>query len=297
MFLNQAKRIKNYKEMVSTYYAVITGPYRHFWGEYFHPAIFENENDDFKTALLKTHKRFLRDAKLSKYKRAIDLGCGIGSLSIFIAKESEADVTGINISDFQLRKAKEKQKKSKIKNVSFIKKDIMQVGEIEKKYDAAFLIDVGCHLPDKKKAIRKISKILNKGGRLIIADWLQKHKPTAFEKELLINRFNKYWCFPYMESLDNYLLMLKRLGFRIVKAKDVSKETYKNWQYFYGLAITELGKCDFQKVFSFIANSEFIKNPKRAVDIAKRQFYANLYAKICADAGVFKYGYIVAEKI
>ena len=58
MYSTKSQRIKNYKSMVSTYYDVITQQYPQFWGEFFHPAIFENPNDVIKTALLKTNRRF-----------------------------------------------------------------------------------------------------------------------------------------------------------------------------------------------------------------------------------------------
>ena len=106
MHSGQKQRIKNYKDLVSSYYAVITEPYRQFWGDFFHPTIFENQHDDVKTALWKTHKRFIRDAQLRPDDSVVDLGCGIGSLSCFIAADVGCKVVGVNMSEFQLREAR-----------------------------------------------------------------------------------------------------------------------------------------------------------------------------------------------
>lgn len=296
MYSTQRERIKNYKGMVSFYYDVITEPYRQFWGDFFHPAIFENANYDIKTALFKTHKRFIQDSKLTPNDISIDLGCGIGSLSCFIAANVGCKVLGITISEFQLKQAKKLAKEKGINNVVFKNLDIMDIDKLENQFDAAFLIDVGCHLPDKEKALRNIFKILNKGGRLVIADWLQRDSLNSVEKELLIEPFNKYWNFPYMESLEGYKKLFKKLHFKIIKAYDVSEQTKKNWNMLYNIALREIKDMNLQKVISYLKNPLILKNIKKSIQVANNQLYANLFTKICFDAGVFKYGYFVLEK-
>lgn len=296
MYSKQRQRVKNYKDMVSSYYAVVTEPYRQFWGDFFHPAIFENQNDDIKTALLRTHKRFIQDSKLNRGDIAIDLGCGIGSLSCFIATNVGCNVIGVNISDFQLKKARKLAEDEGAHNVVFKNLDIMEVQRLENKFDAAFLIDVGCHLPSKEKALRNIFEILNKGGRLVITDWLQKDSLNFFEKELLIEPFDKYWNLPYMESFGGYKKLFKKIGFKIIKADDVSTQTKKNWDMFYNIALREIKDMNFKKMISYIKNPSILKQGKKSIQIAKNQFYANIFTKLCFDAGVFKYGYFVLEK-
>lgn len=291
----QKIRTKDYKSMVSSYYATITEPYRQFWGDYFHPAIFENPEDDLDTALLKTHKLFMQDSKLNPDKIAIDLGCGIGSLSKYIAYDVGCKVIGINISDYQLKIAR-KMVKNNGKNINFMRLDIMDVDLIEKNFDAAFLIDVGCHLPDKEKALKKIYKVLNKGGRIVIADWIQKERLNSFEKELLIEPFNNYWNFPYMESMKGYKKIFKKIGYKTIKAEDVSEKTKKNWDMFYDVALNEINDMNTEKLLSYIKNPQILKQGPKALKIAKNQFYANVFAKISFEAGVFKYGYFVGEK-
>jgi ubiquinone/menaquinone biosynthesis C-methylase UbiE len=296
MYLKQNERTKNYKDMVSSYYAVITQPYRKLWGDFFHPAIFENPKDNLNTALRKTHERFIKDSKLKKGDRAIDLGCGIGSLSRFISKNAGCTVIGINMSKYQLKIAKKLTKQKATKNVEFKEQDIMHIDKIDDKFDAAFLVDVGCHLPDKEKALRKIFRILNKGGRLIIGDWIQKENISPFEKEILIEPFNNYWSFPYMESLKGYNKIARKIGFRTIMAKDVSKETEKDWEIFYDVAVKEIKSMNFKKMVSYIKNPSVILQGPKFIQIAKNQFYANIFTKICYDAGVFRYGYLVLEK-
>jgi len=293
-------KINNYKEKVITYYDVVTKHYRKYWGDFFHPAFFKNDSDDLNVALLKTHQLFLRDSKLHTSNKAIDLGCGIGSLSFFIAENIGCEVTGINFSDFQLRVARKLANEKQIRNVVFKNMDIMELNNLKEKFDAAFLIDVGCHLPDKERAIRNIFGILKRNGRLIIADWLQKKSLNPFEKELLIKPLNEFWNFPYMESIEGYKIIFKRIGFKIIKAEDVSTLTKKNWDMFYNAALSGIKKMTFRKLAPYTLSS-IIKNlnfssPRRNIQIIKNQLYANIFTKLCYDAGVFRYGYFVLEK-
>ncbi len=296
MISTRKYRTKNYKDMVTSYYEVITEPFRKIWGDFFHEAFFSSPDEDVKTAMSKTNKLFLNDARLKAGDKVVDLGCGIGSFSCYVAQRVDCEVVGVNISEFQLKKAKKIAKKKKISNVSFKKFDLMDINQIEDKFNAAFSLAVNCHLPDKKRVIRNIYSILKKGGRLVISDYLQKHTLSSFEKELLIEPFNHYWNYPYMESVEGNIKLLKQAGFKIITARDVTKEVKKNFDMYYDLALEQLQTMNFKTMASIVGNPAFLRHGKKYIQIAKNQFYANMYGKICSEAGVFKYGYFVAEK-
>jgi tocopherol O-methyltransferase len=298
MYDSEKKRIKNYKKMVSTYYSIITDLYIEFWDEHFHAAIWKNKNDSIEKALRNTHEMFASDSKLTKEDKAIDLGCGVGALSFFIAKNVGCNVTGLNLSKYQLKKANSMKKKMNIKNVDFVEMDIMDIDkELKDKFDAAFLIDVGCHLPDKKSALKNIHSILNKNGRLVIADWLQRDNLNNFEKTTLIDTFNKYWALPYMISLSQYEKILNEVGFKIIKSKDVSNYVKNTWENFYKVTLKAINDMTLTKMLNIVRNPEIILSHRKiALEVIKTQAHANIFTKVCSDAGVFRYGYIVAEK-
>ncbi len=268
-----------------------------FWGEHFHEAFFDNPHDDFDKALLKTHQLFLADSKLHSDDVCIDIGCGIGSFSRFVAANIGCKVLGVNISDYQLKKARKLTKDKKVDNVLFKNVDIMQLDKkVKRKFDGAFFIDVGCHLPDKKKALKNIYQVLNKGSRVVMTDWLQRNSLNSFEKELLIEPFNHYWNYPYMESFEGYKKHFKKIGFKIIKAQDVTELTKKNWDMFYDISLREINNMTLKKMISSIKNPSILMQGKKPLQIAKNQFYANIFSKLCCDAGVFRYGYFVLEK-
>ncbi len=296
MYSSQRQRKNNYEDMVTSYYEVVTELFHKKWGTHFHEAFFKNSSESKQSAMKKTNRLFLRDSKLRPNDNAIDLGCGIGTFACYVASEIGCNVTGINLSKFQLQKAKKIVRQKKLHNVKFQYLDIMNLGKLHNKFDAAFSIAVNCHLPDKVKALKNIYKILKQGGRLVISDYLQKHTLNPFEKELLIEPFNHYWCYPYMESVEGYKKILKEVGFTIIKARDVSKQVKKNFDIYYDVALNEIKTMNYKKMLSYINNPAMLKNYRKYREIAKNQCYANLFGKICLEAGVFRYGYFVAEK-
>src|SRR3989344_3306266 len=284
-------RKKNYKELVTSYYEVITNFYRKFWNDSFHLAVFQNSRESFEEALARTDRMYMEDSGLNKNKSAIDLGCGIGTLACYVARETKCQsILGITISPSQVKLAKQMAKQKKLANTSFLHMDVMEVDALKDKFDTAFLIEVGCHLPDKTEAIKKISKILKPGGRLIIADWLQKERPNVFERDFLIEPFCEYWNYPYLETISGYKKIIEKAGFRIVRAEDFSEQIKPNWEKFYRIAIEEVQQFNLIRALRYTTNPAILVG-KDLMKFAKYQFNANVFAKICSDAGVLKFAY------
>lgn len=283
--------------MIKDYYLINTDLYLEFWHDHFHPAIWTDPDDTLEEALLKTHEMFVSDARISKSDHVVDLGCGVGAFSFFLAKSIGCHVTGINLSKYQIQIAKKKKKQLKIDNVDFLEMDIMNMGQIQDKYDAAFLIDVGVHFPDKKKALTNIFKILKDDSRLVISDWLQKNNPSKFEQIVFLEPFCQYWAYPYMISLPQYKKILTNIGFKIVRAEDMAEEVKKNWELFYNLTLQTISNLSILQMLRLIKNPKLIlKLRTKALATIKTAAYANIFTKVCSDAGVFRWSYIIANK-
>lgn len=100
---------------------------------------------------------------------ALDLGCGTGAKSIYLAKKG-FKVTGIDISKTAIKLAKKNAQKAKAQ-VNFIVADVTGLSFLKnKKFD--FVLDWanlhGIPKTKQKRYVTKIAKHTKKGGRLLL---------------------------------------------------------------------------------------------------------------------------------
>ncbi len=99
--------------------------------------------------------------------KALDIGCGEGFYSIYLAKKG-FDVTGIDLSENAVRSAKQNAKKENVK-IKFIAMDTSELSKLNKKFDFILEWALLHHIVPKKrkKYAKDVEKILNKGGKYL----------------------------------------------------------------------------------------------------------------------------------
>lgn len=148
------------------------GILEYYWGEHIHLGYYSKE--EMKKGYLK--KNFIQakydfidrmlefgninidgtsgaGEKLKQPIKVLDVGCGIGGTSRYIAKKLNADstVTGITLSPEQVRRGTELAKDRGISNVNFQVMDALQMTFPDNSFDIVWACESGEHMPDKKK--------------------------------------------------------------------------------------------------------------------------------------------------
>lgn len=268
------------------------------WGEFFHLAIFDNNDEatDFERAYEKTHQRYFQSIKASDAGRIIELASGGGAFSAWMAARTRGEVVGIDISPGQLAHARRRLKKENHANLRFVEHDIMRIDELnEGPFDAAVFLDAACYLPDKHAALRGIAPRLRKGARFLLVDWCRPEDVTALQHELILEPFYHYWCIPEMEAVSGYKKAFKEAGFHLLELEDLSGRVVPNWQRGYCAAIGALADSLASKRLLSVAATA-AKYGRRGIRLAKDQFYAAMFAKAAADAGLLRYVYFLGER-
>jgi len=104
-----------------------------------------------------------------KNGKVLDIGCSIGHDSLELAKRRGYRVVGIDIDKVSIDTAKEIKKILRIKNASFLNVDILQNRFKNEEFDAIVMLEVLEHFKNDSQAIREISRVLKKGGILILS--------------------------------------------------------------------------------------------------------------------------------
>ncbi|MHA1616220.1 MAG: class I SAM-dependent methyltransferase [Candidatus Njordarchaeales archaeon] len=110
----------------------------------------------------------------------LDLMCGDGRISIFLAKKGYR-VTGVDFSPFFIKKARENARKYNVSSKTFfILGDARQVDEIvNKKFDAVIIVwqSLGYYEPETDKEIlSRVGKIVKPMGLLVLYDLILREK-------------------------------------------------------------------------------------------------------------------------
>ena len=73
-------------------------------------AYFKNENDTLETAQNNKIQHIIKKLNIKPNQKVLDIGCGWGSLAVDIARSANCEVTGITLSENQLKYCKQKAK-------------------------------------------------------------------------------------------------------------------------------------------------------------------------------------------
>ncbi|RDL39768.1 uncharacterized protein BP5553_04108 [Venustampulla echinocandica] len=237
-------RIRHHYELASDYYYSL-------WGEHIHHGYFLTPSDTKEKAQLQLIELLLERSALPKGSQVLDVGCGIGGTSRYLAKNYDCEVTGVTISGRQVEIARKLtlddiqapesgsvnpsagtdgvMKFEGIGSVRFIEPDAENMGEFftespnEKKFDCVWISEAMSHLPNKDLFFRNAEKLLNPGGKLVVADWF---KDEGLNGMLL----------PPLCTQADYVRMAEQAGLKgFAEPFDISKQVSKTWDISWSL--------------------------------------------------------------
>jgi SAM-dependent methyltransferase len=139
-------------------------------------------------------ERLFRDAGLGPDQRVLDIGSGLGDVSILVARlvGPTGVVVGVDHDASIITKAKARVMEARLKNVSFVECDLGQIASREP-FDAIVGRLILEFLPDPSAVVSTLSCLLRPGGVLAIQDacWgpflqLMAHLPLGSKCAALI---------------------------------------------------------------------------------------------------------------
>lgn len=111
--------------------------------------------------------------------RVLDVGCGTGASALPAAAAVGPDgrVTGIDVAENMLHRARAKAKARRLDNVTFDVADMTACGLPDEGFDAVISVFSVFFVPDMEQQIAELIRMLRPGGRLAVTVW----GPRAFE--------------------------------------------------------------------------------------------------------------------
>lgn len=119
-----------------------------------------------------TTEKVLLEAGLASGMRVLDIGCGIGTVSCWMAEQvkPEGSVVGIDVSTAQLEIARQNALASGIKNVVFQEASAYETDLPRAEFDLIVCRFLLCHLTRPADALKEMYELLKPDGVLVCHD-------------------------------------------------------------------------------------------------------------------------------
>lgn len=229
------------------------GILEYYWGEHIHLGYYKPA--DIRNKILPPKKNFIQakydfidemlsfgsfpldkmDSSKSEPVKILDVGCGIGGTSRYLAKKLSvgSSVTGITLSDKQVQRATLLAKQQGVSNADFLVMDALNMTFADNSFDYVWACESGEHMPDKKKYVEEMIRVLKPGGKIVIATWCQRDegdRPFDDYEKRMLNFLYSEWTHPYFISISDYKKLMEGTGTMTnVRTADWTNQTISSW--------------------------------------------------------------------
>jgi len=170
------------------------GIVEYYWGEHIHLGYYTKEQKYKYFPLREAQYVFIDkmmefggiDPAIDGEAKVLDVGCGFGGTSRYLARMlgPKAEVTGITLSPKQVNRASELAIEQSTPNAKFMVEDALVMPSFpDNTFDIVWACESGEHMPDKKKYIEQMMRVLKPGGKFVMATWCQRDdREIPFDK-------------------------------------------------------------------------------------------------------------------
>ncbi len=164
-------------EVPAEFFALVLGPRRKYSS-----CLYLKENQTLEGAEIDALKETVKHAELQDGRQILELGCGWGSLSLFMAERyPNAQITSVSNSASQRVYIESEAAKRGLANLRVVTAD-MNVFEPEGVFDRIVSVEMFEHMANWQTLLSRIKQWLKPDGKLFIHIFTHKSHPYRFDK-------------------------------------------------------------------------------------------------------------------
>lgn len=303
----QHSSFNSLKERITDHYNIASDYYYSLWGQHIHHGLFIPPNISKEEAAESLIKFMVDKSGLGAEYNVLDVGCGIGGTSRYLARNHSSHVTGITISGKQVDIAN-RLSLSEVNlpsatsipapipipigqgSVHFLHLDAEEMLDVfishpqaadVHNFDYVWISEALSHIPSKPTIFSSSFALLAPHGKLVIADWFRAPDLTPEQIESDIKPIEDGMLLPKLHTFDEYIGFAEDAGFQLVSGPhDLSKDVAKTWDISWSLVSSP-------SLWTFAISQGRDGLAFLQAFRAMRRGYAN---------GSFRYGVMVFEK-
>jgi tocopherol O-methyltransferase len=216
----------NEKQKIIEHYDLVSPYYYSLWGEHLHHGYWTRGDETKEAAQVQLIEHLARLANVQPGCGVLDIGCGFGGSSLYLARNYGAAATGITISPVQVEMAKRAAASARA-NATFLHMDAEDM-QFDKQFDLLWSIESISHYQRIEKFFSAASKLLRPGGTFALTDWFKKENLPPARRKKFIEPIEKS-MFVELHEMDEYAGLLGSNGLHIVHRQVLTPNCAKTW--------------------------------------------------------------------
>jgi tocopherol O-methyltransferase len=235
------------QQQIQQFYDASSGLWEEIWGEHMHHGYYGadgTEKKERRQAQIDLIEELLAWAGVEQATNILDVGCGIGGSSLYLAEKFQAQATGITLSPIQASRATERSQAAGLGDrVRFQVADALAMPFADNSFDLVWTLESGEHMPDKEQFLRECYRVLKPGGTLLLATWCNRpteppYLPLTGDEQKHLEDIYRVYCLPYVVSLPEYEAIARSISFQSIRTADWSTAVAPFWDVVIDSAIT-----------------------------------------------------------
>ncbi len=216
----------NDKHKVIEHYDIVSPYYRSLWGEHLHHGYWIRGDESKEKAQLQLIEHLAQLANVKPGSDILDIGCGFGGSSLYLAKRYNATVTGITISPVQVEMAIQAAAAQQL-DAKFLLMDA-EAMNFQKQFDVLWSVESISHYQNLRWFFASAAKLLKSRGSFAITDWFKKENLTRAQTRKFIDPIEK-GMFVELQVMDDYEQFFLFNGLQIMHREILNENCAKTW--------------------------------------------------------------------
>ena len=232
----------NDKAKIQKHYDLISPYYQSLWGEHLHHGYWIRGDETKDQAQIQLVEHMARTAGIQRGAKLLDVGCGFGGSSLYLARKYDVEATGITISPVQVEMAAAAAAKGGVR-AQFLLMDAQAMTFRPSSFDVVWSLESISHYQRKRVFFASAARLLRPHGTFAIIDWFQKEgiDRRAYDKFL---RPIEKGMMVALDTMDDYAALLESNRLKVVHREILNDRCAKTWD----LCLDIIQKKEFWKL-------------------------------------------------
>lgn len=151
-------------------------------------------------------------ADLNEDRNLLEVGCGVGTTAVRIARQFGCRVTATDLSPDMVMRAQDRVKASNMEHlVKVDRADLQRLPYPDNSFDTV-LIEAVVMVTDRERSVREVMRVLRPGGRVVDHEFIWRNTPSDSERRVFTGEVCPGIAF---ESIQDWCTLYEKAGFTI----------------------------------------------------------------------------------